>query len=44
MWNSKKYYIILSVCVALGIQHAMHMLQIVNYGLPGSELFFHVIP
>ena len=31
------------VFVALGIQHAMHMLQIVNCGQPGSTLFFHII-
>jgi hypothetical protein len=31
------------VFVALGIQHAMHMLQIVNRGLTGSVVFFHMI-
>ena len=29
--------------VTIGIQHAMCMLQIVNCGLLGSTLFFHII-
>jgi hypothetical protein len=31
------------VFVALGIQHAMHMLHIVICGTPGSTVFFHII-
>jgi len=30
------------VCVALGIQHAMHMRHFVICGQPGSTVFFHV--
>jgi len=37
------YEYILCVCVALGIQHAMHMLHTVIYGLSGSTIFFHII-
>jgi len=33
----------LSVFVALGIQHAMRMRHIFICGLPGSTLFFHII-
>jgi hypothetical protein len=33
---------ILSVFLALGIQHAMHMRRIVICGLPGSTVFFHI--
>jgi len=29
--------------VALGIQHAMHMLYIIIYGLSASTIFFHII-
>jgi len=31
------------VFVALGIQHAIGMRQIVIYGLPGSTIIFHII-
>jgi len=31
------------VFVALGIQHAMRMLHIVNSGLSGSTIFFQII-
>jgi hypothetical protein len=31
------------VCVALGIQHAMRILQIVACGLPSSAVFSHII-
>jgi len=31
------------VFVAVDIQHAMRMLQIVIYGLSGSTIFFHII-
>jgi len=32
-----------SVFVALGIQHAMRMSDIVNCCLPGCKIFFHII-
>jgi len=31
------------VFVALGIQHAMHMLHTVIYGLSGSTIYFNII-
>jgi hypothetical protein len=41
----EQYYEYISDCVfvALGIQHAMHMLHTVIYGLSGSTIFFHII-
>ena len=35
---------IVSVCVAVGTQHAMRMSHIVVCGLSGYTVFFHVIP
>jgi len=32
------------VFVELCIQHALRMHHIVIYGLPGSAIFFHIIP
>jgi len=32
------------VFVALGIQHAMHINNIVICGLSGTKIFFHIIP
>ena len=48
-WNhrcsAKAISITYSECVFvdLGIQHAMHMRRIVNYGLSGSAIFSHFI-
>jgi len=39
-------YVLVCVCVfvVLVIQHAMRMHHIVICGLPGSRVFFHIIP
>jgi hypothetical protein len=43
-YKSNNYYIFQKcVFVALGIQHAMHMLHIVICDLSSSTIFFHII-
>ena len=43
LWESNEYYTTsVYVLVALEIQHAMRMQQIVIYDLPVSTIFFHI--
>jgi hypothetical protein len=38
----KCYIFCVRICIALGIQHAMHMRHVVISGLSGSTVFFHI--
>jgi len=41
-WKRNKHYIV-SLCVAVSIQHEMRICHTVNGGLPSSAIFFHIL-
>jgi hypothetical protein len=43
LWKAVRFTSPESMSVALDIQHAMRMLPIVIWGLPGSTTFFHIL-